>query len=372
MTENKLWPAALQIPLLQAAFLSGEAGIQAWEVWKSQVNMDHQPDLGSFRLLPQLYRNLQRLNVDDPLLMKLKGIVRQRWYKNQRFFKSIMGPLQTFQEAGIQPMLLYGPALALRYHSDYALDGGVSLAVLVRPNQARAAIEQLRATGWQPEARLPESLLDAYLRVGTVHTFKDNLARRLQLHWRLLPECPLPEADELFWAAATTATLANIPIHVLSPADQILHICTQDSSTSETSPFLRAIDVMMVINAVVGQVDWARLLWLAQRYRLAWPLRGVFEYLDQRQLRPMPPEIWQQIQTLPITLPERWEYRLKRAPFVVTRRLARLWFNYTRRSDYAGLAGFPTYLKQLWRLERLEQVPGQALSATWSRLQRTT
>lgn len=65
--ETEYWPEPLQKPLLQAAFLSGEAGLRAWAVWKSQVNMDDHPDLGSFRLLPQLYRNLQCQGISDPL-----------------------------------------------------------------------------------------------------------------------------------------------------------------------------------------------------------------------------------------------------------------------------------------------------------------
>jgi hypothetical protein len=358
--------------LLQAAFLSDNTGLQAWHCWKNQINIDDYPDTGSFRLLPALYRNLQKLGVADPFLEKLKGIVRRNWYKNQRFFKSVSGPLQSLQQAGIAPMLLYGPALALQIQSDYALDGGTNLAVLVHPEQAKAAISHLQSTGWQPEARLPESLLNDYLAVGFSHIFKDDLGRALQLQWHLLPECPYSEADNFFWSASQTATLSNAQIHILNPADQILHICVQDTGTSATSLFLRAIDVMMVADAAGDQVDWSRLLSTAQRYRLVWPLRTVLEYLNQRQLHPAPPDIWQQLQAAHITPQERREYRLKRASFVITRRLARLWYNYTRRTDQRGLSGFPAYLQKYWRLESLKQVPGQAFSAARSRLRRAS
>src|SRR6185436_7611172 len=88
------WPDSLQHPLLRAAFLSGEAGLSAWETWKSQVNMDDYPDAGSFQLLPQLPRNLQNQEVDDPLLLKFKGVARQSWFKNQQTFSTLAPHLQ--------------------------------------------------------------------------------------------------------------------------------------------------------------------------------------------------------------------------------------------------------------------------------------
>ena len=99
------WPDSLQLPLLRAAFLSGAAGLAAWETWKSQVNMDDYPDPGSFQLLPQLYRNLQHQGLDDPLILKLKGIARQSWFRNQRNFSLLAPHLQMLKEAGMEVLM---------------------------------------------------------------------------------------------------------------------------------------------------------------------------------------------------------------------------------------------------------------------------
>lgn len=73
--------------------------------------------------------------------MKFKGIARKAWYNNQRYFRSILPPLQALHQAGIETMLLYGPALALAFHSDYAHGGETVLPILVRPEQALATIK---------------------------------------------------------------------------------------------------------------------------------------------------------------------------------------------------------------------------------------
>jgi len=372
MIENKFWPESLQKPLLRAAFLPNEAGLQAWELWKSQVNMDDHPDPGSFRLLPPLYRNLQRLNVDDPLLMKLKGIVRQRWYKNQQFFRSTVPTLQQLHQAGIEPLLLYGPALALYYHSDYTLDGGTVLSILVRPEQAVKTIHLLQDSGWVSEARLPQSLIEPYTTVGFMHLFQDSIQRRLQLHWHLLPECCQSEVDASFWQEALLTDVNDVPVYVLSPTDQLLHICVQDTSTVEMTPFLRAIDAMLVIEAAKDDIDWNRLIAQARQYHLTLPLLHIFDYLQTNLDNPIPKDIYQQLRATPVARWQRIEFKSKNSVNIVSRRLSRLWFNYfrrnTKRSLLANVAGFPKYLQQYWRLKSFWEVPRQAVSAAQARL----
>ena len=373
--ETEYWPESLQKPLLRAAFLSGEAGLRAWAVWKSQVNMDDHPDPGSFRLLPQLYRNLQSQGISDPLMMKLKGIARKAWYNNQRYFRSILSPLQALHQVGIETMLLYGPALALNFHSDYALREQTILPILVRPEQAIDAIKQLQALGWESEARLPSHLIEPYITVGFMHFFNDAKERRIQLHWHPLPECNHSEADEDFWEGAVSTNLNNVPIFTLNPADQILHICAQDTSLAEASLFLRAIYVMLVIRATETGLDWERLIRQAQQHRLLVPVMKVLHYLQENLDEPLPPEIWQRLKTLPISRGEQIEYNLKTSRIVVWRRFSRLWFNYLRRSNERHLLqkimGFPRYLQHFWRLEHMWQVPLQAVSAAQARLRRT-
>jgi Uncharacterised nucleotidyltransferase len=369
-----MWPSSLQLPLLRAAFLSNEAGIQAWKQWKSHVDMRDHPDLGSFRLLPQLYHNLQAVGVTDPAMMKFKGVARQNWYSNQRCLRTAAPTLQALHEAGIESILLYGPAFALKYCGDYALPPETSLAVLVRTQQAPQAIRHLRVLGWRPDKQLPHFLLEAYVAAGRMHIFRNAEGRKIHLYWHLLPQCRAPDADAGVWDDAVATNLHDVPVRLLSPADQILHSCLESGSSIERSMFLRAIDAMLVISAT-PDLDWDRLLTRAEKHRVVAPLLAVLGYIQGSLDEPLPPEVWQRLQSLSISEQERLEYKLKSSHPLLWRRFWGIWCDYRRYTSSLslaqGVAGFPWYLQHFWGLADLRQVPIQAMSILWRHLRRS-
>ena len=364
MTKNNLWPASLEIPLLRAAFLSNEAGIQAWQLWRSQVNMEEHPDLGAFRLLPAVYHNLQSLDIDDSMMMKLKGIARRNWYQNQRFFRSVAPPLQALHEVGFKCMLLGGPAIVLRYYSEYALGSEAALAILVPATQARQTFEQLQLLGWQPEKPLPDTLIESYLAAGRMHSFRDATGRGIQLYWHLLPECLSTQADADFWAGAVKTKLHDVPVYIPNPADQILHICAENVITINSYPFLRTIDIMFIYMAN-PDLDWGRLLSYAEKFHLVMPVLKVLSYFQNNLDEPLPPAIWQQFLSLSTSQRDRLEYRLKTSRIPLWRRFWQIWFDYQRRTSSTSLwqdiLGFPQYLQHYWRLSEPRHVFNQGL-----------
>ncbi len=59
------YPTRQQELLLRAALLDGDSARESWKEWRSAIDIDL-IDLGSQRLLPLLYRNLNRLEIEDP------------------------------------------------------------------------------------------------------------------------------------------------------------------------------------------------------------------------------------------------------------------------------------------------------------------
>ena len=80
--EAGCWPTPDQELLLRAALLQREQALESWNEWRRKVNIDV-IDYGSHRMVPQLYRNLQRHGVKDPLMDRLKGVYRYYLYKNE-------------------------------------------------------------------------------------------------------------------------------------------------------------------------------------------------------------------------------------------------------------------------------------------------
>src|SRR5215470_12661875 len=133
------WPTPRQELLLKAALLEGEAAVEAWESWRANTDI-HRLDQGSYRMLPLLYRNLQKHEIKDPVMEKLKGVYRHTWYKNQILFSRMAAILRSFQEAGIDVMVLKGTALVLLHYKDYGLRPMNDFDVLVRLKQSSEAI----------------------------------------------------------------------------------------------------------------------------------------------------------------------------------------------------------------------------------------
>jgi hypothetical protein len=371
MSEVKYWPESSQIPLLKATFLSGTLGLEAWTLWKSQINLDDYPDPGSSKLLPQLYRTLKDQGVDDPLMMRLKGIGRKAWYENQRFFESVKEPLKILQQANIKSIILYEPALALKY-SNYPLSSVANLALLVPTRQAISAAEILRQSGWVPEKKLLSSSIAAHLNTAYMRNFDDAVGRRIQLHWHLLPECCQLDADEDFWDLAIESQVRDVPVYMLNPADHLLHICAQDTSPAVISPFLRAVDAMFVIKANPRELDWDRLVSQATKRNLGIPVLNTLAFLQEALSDGVPLEVLNQIHSIPVLKSELLEYQLKSHERSIIRRSSRLWYNHNRQLYGAKfpqkVLGFPNYLKHYWQLESLRQVPGHAISSAFNRM----
>lgn len=373
MTDHKTWPVSSQKELLRATFLSGDEGLSAFETWKSQIDMADHPDFGSFRLLPFLFHHLKAQDIDDPVMMKLKGIARRNWYKNQHFFRTWAPQLQALHKAGIECMLLSDPALALDYYGDFALESEADLAILVPTEQARPAIKQLQTLGWRPKYHRPDALLEPHQPAKSMHVFRDAPGRRIHLHWHLLPACRTAEAEADFWGGAIETKVHDVPVRILNPADQILYSCVEDHFIIEPTDFLRAIDGMLMIRTT-PDFDWDRLLSQAEKYHLVMPLLEVMRYIQDTLDEPLPPSVWQRLRSLPISRQERFEYSLKSSRLLWWRRFWEIWFDYRRHtpqpSFVRSLPGFPRYLQRAWPLPGPRQIPRRLMAIVRRRLRR--
>lgn len=371
LRKGKSWPTRPQELLLRATFLPGEEAIQAWKEWKRIVDVDDL-DQSSNRLLPQLYRNLQLQGVRDSLLMKFKGVYRQTWYKNQLLFHSAATPLRSLTEAGIEVMILYGAALAVRFYPDCGLHPLADFAILVRPEQAVPAIKRLQGLGWMPVPRLPGALAATYIAAGYAHVFQDAGGNRIRLHWHLLPECCQAGADDDCWQGAVATNLHGIATCALDPTHQLLQVCAQRAPRHTVPLFLRVSDAILVLNAARAEIDWDRLATQVQKRCLLLPVMGTLDYLQGKLGAPVPPAVLQSLETLPTHKWERAEYKLKTSWVTVWSRFFELWFNYWRNRSARRLPrkvmGFPKFLQHFWRLKHLWQVPLRAASAALQQL----
>jgi hypothetical protein len=362
--EGNFWPAPLQELLLRAALLEGEEAAESWKEWRSRVDIGdiEQLDPGSYRLLPLLYHNLKNQCAEDPIMMKLKGVYRLTWYKNQMLFHTITSLLRSFHHAGIDTMVLKGAALTLLCYKDYGLRPMNDFDVLVHTRDVHSAIGVLQELGWNPLKFTPD---DEYISFSYSHGFADKTGREFDLHWHIFSQCRTPDADDDFWEAATFTDFHGVPAYILSPTDQLLHICVHGARWNETPPFRWVADAIMLLNNVPNNIDWNRLTLQADKRHLITPLLETLHYLRDTFKSPVSPELIKNLQAIRVPYPERMEYRIAIKPLTQWTAALDLWFQHSRLSGHTSLslriARFPKFLQKIWGIP-LWRLPFYGLS----------
>ena len=380
--DGGCWPTMEQELLLRASLLEGRDAFDAWKEWESKVDIDL-IDQGSRRLLPMLFRNLRAQGVENSVVDKLKGMYRLTWYKNQMLFQRMATLLRLFHDSGIQTMIMKGAALVLLHYKDLGQRPMDDFDVLIRKEHVLPAIDMLTELGWKPITEFgwkpdleslkanPEMLLS----VRHAIAFMDAAERHFDLHWHVLIECRYNHADDDYWDSAKIIDLHGIPTHVLNPTDQLFHICVHGAFWHSVPTFRWVADAMMVLKTAESDIDWDRLTSHAQKRRLILPLRNALAYLRYSLDAPVPSAVLQSMQKMAVSRIEHLEYRIKSRPPGLAGGLPMNWFLFLRSSQLEScavlrpnFAGFPRFLKHVWGLDSLWQIPMYTFSKGMKRV----
>ena len=151
-------PNEVERLLLRAALLDGDAAVEAWERTKHVAEDVKRVDKATYRLMPQLYRNLDSLGVEDPLMGTLKGVYRHSWYTNQRLFHAASETVRALESGGVETMIIKGAALSAVYYRDPGLRPMDDLDVVVRSDRIHDALALLAEAGWRSDHPSPIEL----------------------------------------------------------------------------------------------------------------------------------------------------------------------------------------------------------------------
>ncbi|MCC7360944.1 MAG: nucleotidyltransferase family protein [Anaerolineales bacterium] len=363
--EGDCWPTARQRLLLRAALLDGPASLEAWQAWRAARPAHLDP--GSQRLLPVLYRNLRRQGLASAELAGYQRAYRQSWYQNQVRLGELAAVLPAFQAAGMEIVVLKGPALVIQHYRDIGLRPIGDLDLLVRAQQAAQALEIVAGLGWtQAEVPNPAVVVSILQGVG----FSAPGRPGLDLHWHVLWEACHPTIDEAFWSAAVPLAINGQPTLALCPTDQLLHVCVHGARWSPIPPLRWAADAIHILGAAA--IDWDRLLALAARFRLGLPLRDALGYLARELEAEIPRSILTSLAGLPVSRLDRGFYARKTRRRGLLGDLPLKYQHYRLHREMLGAAGAPAsfgrYLHALWGQPPLWRLPGLALRKARERL----
>lgn len=338
MTPTPFHPHPEQEFLLAAALLPGVDAIAAWEQWRARVDFEREQwDVGSFRLLPLVYGNLQRLGSSDPLMDRLKGIYRRAWTEGQWQQRVGIEVMAALQDTGISVLLLQSPPAAS--DEEYRLPP-IDTDLLVRPEQTSAAIDLLVRRGWQPVGRAPEQLTPAVRKIRPSQSFANAQGRTVNLHWRALGDWQGNGGDALFWTDAHSLSVSDRTVHILQPADQIVRLCTLACGWTPLPRYDKLAEILLLLRQSADGMDWERLAQVAQQCRVTRPVYACLRYLDELFPGTIPAALLERMRQIPVSAAQERLFRALAQPPHLLGRFGRAWQFYQRYQAQAAAGIF--------------------------------
>lgn len=370
-TNPDFFPTADQELLLHAALDDEPGAARAWEAWKSRVDIERL-DVGSHRLLPLLYRNLQTHGVQDPVLARIKGVYRRTWYENQLLFNRLSNLLCSLNRAGFRTMVLKGVAISLGHYREIGARPMEDFDVLVPFRDGPRCIPFVKDLG----CRELEKAVDIETLMATQHScgFVDAAGTHFDLHWNILFRNLGENADDDFWRQAVPLEVNGEKTLMLCPTDQLLHVCSHGAMWNPIPPIRWVADSLMILKS--SAIDWSRLLMVTRKTGQTHAAIDTLRYLRERFGAPVPPGLLEDLRRTRTPFLQRSTYRaLAQSNGGLTIGLVLHFREHARSQGDAAwwnkLGTFPGFLRDRWKLQRSWEIPvyiaSNAAQRIWQR-----
>ena len=350
---GSFWPSRTQETLMQLALVPG---VDVEKTWRGLQPLDLETlEPGTFALLPFVYRRLQDAEVPESRLPRLAGIYRSNWVKNQLQVERLSSLLGVLRTAGIDPLVVGGPAIAIHYYAELGLRPVLQLELLVSPAEGAGAVAAITKSGWRPAAGS----------VARASRFQDGTGTTSAVLYEGLPQYVLGPVDSTTAIAALREAAVERPIGgasavTLDASDELLLACALGARRTLAPQVQWLVDAHHILTS--GEIDEGRLIARAQAHRLVPPLGETLTYLSEatalgttagRILRTLDQQRTSRRVSLTYRLAANGLGPLGLAPQGL--------LDHARRSLAEplprALRSLPSVMRDAWDLERVAQVP---------------
>ena len=224
-----LLPTETQTWLLQACLWSDEPGRRAWARWQKSISDPlaflKQENEGVKGLLPLLYVALRdnHAAVDAAFQTRLRTAYMRDELRNTAYRRVCQQVLSCLTATGVEPIVLKGAALADSVYPDLVLQHAHNVDLLLRDTDLSPAAKVLPSVGFAP-------LMPPHPPGRQAVKLSHESGLPLVLHQRLF-RSPFYDIDPSdLWARSQVQHIADVPAHVLSPADTLIQLCVNAMS----------------------------------------------------------------------------------------------------------------------------------------------
>jgi hypothetical protein len=348
--------------LLLSALAPPAIALAAWRRWVAWQT-DPANDPVAARWLPLVGWHLDHSALNERSRRWLDDARRGTWVANMRAWTAAEPALDRLESEGIEYVVLKGAALAWTVYDSIMLRPFGDLDVLVRPEAATRASTLLEADGWESAHRVPSSDLESLHAIN--YTQAPDGA--LDLHRYALRECCWSDVDAGFWRRSVTATVGGRRARVLSPADQLLHVCVHGLRWNPVHSSHWVADATRIIAQVGASIDWPTLVEEARRRDLVFQVHEALRFVRRVTRAPVPDAALSALATGRVSWRDRIECHVKTRPLHGPGGLLLMWYDWRRLRTRPSPIGFARYLAHSMRLASPWQLFPRSLQILRSR-----
>ena len=360
-----MWSSRPYRDLLDAGLLDLPQAASAWQRLADRGGPE--TVAGAHHLLPLAEWNLRRLGA-LPGRERGIGAVERSWLDCEQRCEAAAGLLAGLRLAGVRCLVIKGLALAHLAYPHRALRPMNDVDVLVGDEALPAALTHLERAGWQPvPSRSPE-----LARPRHAVTLRSGRGFELDLHRYALADCCDPGVDDGLWQRAVPLEVAGEQALTLSPADHLLVVAAHGLRWGPEPPAHWVADAVLLLRRLGTLVRWEVLLEESRRRRMGAPAFTALRFLRREYAAPVPDEVVRALARDGRLSPTRLELAARSRPPALLPGLYLHWCDLRRLRPELPAARramlFPGYLRHLWSLERVGQVPREALRKSTARI----
>ncbi len=201
--------------------------------------------------------------------------------------------------------MLKGAALIGSYYDDAGTRALADVDVLVPLERERDSWRVVREAGLAFERPDWEIPLTHHVQVGGTRVLGGA-----ELHWYSLSAIG---DDRGFWKRAVAVERHGVATRMLSPTDQLLHLCAHGLGWSQEHRLQWVVDSIRVLAADGGSIDWDRLVSEARTRRIMVVAETALRYLGERTPA-VPTRFYEDLSTAHRPLYEKLAYRARMRP----------------------------------------------------------
>lgn len=270
----KVWMADAASTALLRACLAEEGTLRFLREWEGRQQWEDLDD-ASLRLIPYLFRTLERNGIESRYQARIKGTYARYWYLYHRDIAPGLEALRSAPAGLGPPLILKGlPLQSLVYGSDPPTRPVKDIDILVAPVHVPAWITHLESLGYVAES--PYSL--GYgLRYRKSAGYRSDRSS-IDLNWRIHEYSADPSIEARMMARSQFVGIAGQSLQTLDATDHLLHTLLHGSAWNPVPPTRWVLDAALLIRG--GAITWGTFIDEADRCDWRSPIVEMLDYLS--------------------------------------------------------------------------------------------